>query len=111
MFPAVYFVKTNVPEERKQVLLPKKELRELPDSSLNIFKKSNIDRYIDKSNGLFVVKSIVFLNNFGCTEFSAYYTIDDKLDHSFEYQPDDFQEKLIKESHEECDYPKQIKLM
>ena len=53
IFPAVYFVNANLPEERFQVLLPKKELGELPDYSLNIFKRSNSERpsakfYIEK---------------------------------------------------------------
>ena len=44
IFPAVYFVNTNLPEERAQVLLPEKELSRLLQDSPNIFKKSNIDR-------------------------------------------------------------------
>ena len=53
MFPAVHFVNTNVPEERTQTLLPEKELNELPDDSTNIFKKSNIDGYMDRLNLFF----------------------------------------------------------
>ena len=41
IFPAVYFVNTNLPEERVQVLLSEKELIELPNNSPNIFKKSS----------------------------------------------------------------------
>ena len=44
IFPAVYFVNTNLPEERVQILLSEKKLSELADDSPNIFKKSNIDR-------------------------------------------------------------------
>ena len=44
-FPAVCFVNTNPLEER--VLLSEKELRGLPDDSPNIFKKLNIDRYLE----------------------------------------------------------------
>ena len=42
--PAVYFVNTNIPEEKVQELLSKKELSELPDDIQNIFKKANTDR-------------------------------------------------------------------
>ena len=42
IFLAMYFVSTNLTEERVQVLLPKKEPSKLPDESSNIFKKSNI---------------------------------------------------------------------
>ena len=44
---------TNLPEERVRVLLSKKELSELPDDSSNIFKKSNIDRYMKRPNATF----------------------------------------------------------
>ena len=53
VFRVTHFVDTNVLEERTQVLLSKKELIELPDDSQNIFKKLNIDRYIDRPNPLF----------------------------------------------------------
>ena len=46
----MYFVNTNLPEERVQVLLSEKELSELPDDSSNIFRKSNIDRYVERPN-------------------------------------------------------------
>ena len=41
IFPVVYFVKTNTPEERIQVLLSKKKLSKLPNNNPNIFEKSN----------------------------------------------------------------------
>ena len=41
---AVYFVNTNPPEERVEVLLSGKELSQLPENTLNISKKSNVDR-------------------------------------------------------------------
>ena len=34
--PAVCFVNKNVPEERTELLLPKKKLNELPDNNTNI---------------------------------------------------------------------------
>ena len=46
IFPAVCFVNTILPEERGQVLLLEKERSELPGDSPNIFKKSNINRYM-----------------------------------------------------------------
>ena len=49
IFPAVYFVNTNPPEERVQALLSEKELSELPDNSPNLFKKSNINCYMEST--------------------------------------------------------------
>ena len=48
IFPAVCFVNTNPLEERVQLLLSEKERRGLPDDSPNIFKKLNIDRYLER---------------------------------------------------------------
>ena len=42
IFSALHIFNINLPEEGVQVLLSEKGLRELPDDSPNIFKKSNI---------------------------------------------------------------------
>ena len=52
-FAAVYFINTNPPEERVQVLLSDKELNELPDNSPKFFKKSNIDHYMGRPSAAF----------------------------------------------------------
>ena len=56
IFLAVSFVNTNLPEEKVQVLISEKELRELPDDSPNTFKKSNIDRYMERTSATFCDK-------------------------------------------------------
>ena len=71
IFPAVYFVNTNLPEERVRVLLSKKELSELPDDSSNIFKKSNIDRYVERPNATFYNGKYSVLDHFCFAEFLA----------------------------------------
>ena len=111
IFPAVYFVNTNLPEERVQVLLSKKELSELPDDSSNIFKKSNIDRYVERPNVIFCNGKYSVLDYFCCTEFLAYYTLENKSSKTCEYQPDELDDNPIENNHEECSYPKKIKLM
>ena len=47
-FSAVYFVNTNLSEKRAKVLLPEKELSRLADDCPNIFKRSNIDCYMER---------------------------------------------------------------
>ena len=111
IFPAVYFVNTNLPEERVQVLLSKSELSELPDDSPNIFKKSNIDRYVEIPSATFCNGKYSALNYFCYAEFLAYYTLENKLSNSCKYQPNELDDSLIEKNHEECSYPKQIKLM
>ena len=53
IFPAVYFVNTNPPEERFKVLNSEKQLSKLPDDSPNIFKKSNTDHYMERPSASF----------------------------------------------------------
>ena len=78
IFPAVYFVNTNLPEETVWVLLSKKELSELPDDSSNIFKKSNFDRYVERPNATFCNGKYSVLAYFCFAEFLAYYTLEIK---------------------------------
>ena len=102
IFPAVHFVNTNLPEERVQVLLPEKELSELPDDSLNIFKRSNIDRYMERPSSRFCNRKYSVLNNFCYAEFLAHYTRENKSNRTCEYQPDELDGNLIENNHEEC---------
>ena len=85
IFPAVYFVSTNPSEERVQVLLSEKELSELPDNSLKIFKKSNIDRYMERTSATFCNKECSILDDFCYKEFLAYYTLENKSSKTGEY--------------------------
>ena len=69
IFPAVYFVNTNLPEERVQVLLPEKELSELPDDSPNIFQRSNFNCYIERPGASFCSGKDSVLNDFFMQNF------------------------------------------
>ena len=86
IFPAVYFVSTNPPEEeRVRVLLSEKELTELPGNSPKIFKKSNIDRYMERTSATFCNKECSILDDFCYKEFLAYYTLENKSSKTGEY--------------------------
>ena len=111
IFPAVYFVNTNPREERIQVLLSEKELSELPYNSPNIFKKSNIDRYMERPNATFCNGKYSILANFCYAELLAYYTLENRPSKTGEYQPDELDDNLIENNHENCSYPQKIKLM
>ena len=111
IFPAVYFINTNPPAERVQVLLSEKEPSEVPDNSPNIFKKSNIDRYLERPNATFCNGKYSILNDFCYPEFSAYYTLENKPSKTGEYQPDELDDNLIENNPEECSYRQKLKLM
>ena len=102
IFPAVYFVNTNLPEERVRVLLSKEQFSKLSDGNSNIFKKSNIDRYVERPNATFCNGKYKVLDYFCFSKFLGYYTPENKSSKTCEYQPDELDDKLIKNNHEEC---------
>ena len=64
IFPAEYFVNTNLLEKRVQVLFSKKELSKLSGKSPYIFKRSNIDCYIENPSGTFCNWKYIVLKYF-----------------------------------------------
>ena len=89
IFPAVYFVNINPPEERVKVLFSEKELSDLPDHSPNIFKKSNIDRYMKRPSATFCNGKYSIAEDFCYAEFLAYYTLENKSSKTCNYQQDE----------------------
>lgn len=56
MFLAVHFVNEDLSDQRVQILLSEKELTKLPEdysNYSNVFKKSNINRYMERLNATF----------------------------------------------------------
>ena len=76
VFPAGYFVNTNLSEERVQVLFSEKGRRELPDNRQNIFRKSNIYHYAERPSPTLCNKKYDVKNYFCYPEFLAYYTLE-----------------------------------
>ena len=85
IFSAAYFVNTNPPEEIVQVLLSGKELRKLATHNPNILKKSNIDRYIERSGATFCNEKYSMLDGFCYAEYLRYYTLENKSRKTCEY--------------------------
>ena len=104
IFQAAHFVNTNLTEERVQALLSEKELGELPDNSSNLFKKSNINRYMERPSATFCNGKYSVLNGF-YAEYLAYYTLENKSNKTCEYQSDELDDNLIENNHEECSHP------
>ena len=46
--PGISFINTNLPNNRIRMIKSEEELELLPDSSTDIFKKSIIDKYMDR---------------------------------------------------------------
>ena len=111
IFPAVYFVNTNLPEERVLVIISEKELSQLPDDSRNIFKKSNIERYVENASAAFCSGKYSALSYFYYAEFLAYHILENKSTNSREYQRNESDDSFIEKDYEDSSYPKQIKMM
>ena len=69
IFPAVYFVNTNLQEERVQVLFLKKNLPALPGDSPNILNRSVIDRYMERGSATTCKEKDSVLNDFVTQNF------------------------------------------
>ena len=78
MFLAVYYVNTNLLEERVRVLLSEKELSELQADSPNIFKRTNIEHYIENPSAIFCNGKFNILNDFCYAQCLTYYTLETK---------------------------------
>ena len=92
--------------ERVQVLLSENELCEVTDNSPKIFKKSNIDRYLERPSAIFCNGKHSILDDFCYAKFSAYYALENKSSKTGEYQSDELNDNLIENNHEECSHPK-----
>ena len=115
VLPSVYFVNTNLPEERSKILRTEEELKNLTDNnSTNIFKKKTLDRYMDRPNHSFCQGRYIMLDSFCFAEFVSCYTLYYKpkeVDQNDDYQPDALPDSLIEGNHNYRNYPKIIKLM
>ena len=78
IFHAVYFVNTNPPDERVQVLLSEKQLSKPSGNSPNIFKESNIDCYMKRPSAKFCDGIYSILDDFCYAVFLACYTLEIK---------------------------------
>ena len=114
VFPSVYFVNTNLPEEHSKILRTEEELKNLPDNSTTIFKRNTLDRYMDRPDHSFSQGRYRMLNSFCFAEFVSCYTIIYKpieVDQNDDYQPHALPESPIEGNYNCCNYLKIIKLM
>ena len=112
-FPGVIFANSNLPENRFRICRSKEELDELPEDSIDVFKKNMIDRYIDRPNRNFANGKYSVLDSFCFAEFIAHYYLLPKniKDSGNDNQPTVLQEIILETNHMACNYPSTIPLM
>ena len=111
--PAVYFVNTNMPEDRSRILLSEEDIGKLPDDSKYISKRNNIYRYINRPNLSFCSRKHKVLDSICFAKFVAHYILcksDEINSVDGAYQPDLLRDILLESNHD-CQYPKIIKLI
>ena len=64
---------------------------------------------MERPNATFCNGKYSMVDDFCYTEFLAYYTLGNKPSKTGEYQPDELDDNLIENNHEECSYPKKKK--
>ena len=101
-----FFLNTNLPEESVQALFSDKVLSKLPGNILNIFLRSNIDRYMGRPSATFCNEKYSNLNDFCYAEFLAYYTLENKSSNNCKCQRDQLDRNPIKINHKESTYLK-----
>ena len=57
-FSQACFAISNIPEERIKILKSETELNMLPGHCTDVFKRNNVDRYINRPNKCFAVGTI-----------------------------------------------------
>ena len=110
---SVIFANSNIPENRFRICRSKEEIAELPEDSIDIFKRNMIDRYIDRPNHTFQNGKFAALDSFCYAEFLAHYYLLPKTSYESvnDSQPTVLQELLLEINHTACNYPSTIPVM
>ena len=69
VFLAVLFANTNLPENSYRVCVREKEIKQLPESSTDIFKTNMLDRYKDSPSSKFGAGQYSVVNEICFAEF------------------------------------------
>ena len=75
-YPGIVFANTSLPEKRYRICKSEAELEELPPDSTDVFKRNNLDRYMDRPNVVFKDGKYSMLDRLCYGEFLAYYVLD-----------------------------------
>ena len=110
--PAVIFANSNLPDNRYRVFLSKEELANLPPKSTDVYKKSMVERYIDRPDSNFKNGRYRVIDHMCFAEFLSCYYVDYKTKDDNDCQP----EVLTTNTGDECDssvpnYPESIQMM
>ena len=90
----------------------REELAELPEDSTDIFKRSMLDRYIDRPNSAFQGGKYTEIDKLCYAEFlSNYYLILKPIEGTNDNQPEILTDNLILINHEAMLLPKTVPLM
>ena len=112
-FPGVIFANSNLPEQRFRIFRSKEEIDELPEDSVDVFKRSIFERYLDRPNCTFSSGKFRILDSFCYAEFVAHYSLlpNTSNDSVNDSQPTVLQELILEINHSACNYPSPIPLM
>ena len=66
---------------------------------------------MERQSAAFCNEKYIILDDFCYANFLAYYTLENNSNKTSEYQPDELDDNLIENNHEECPYPPKIKLI
>ena len=109
-FPGVIFANSSTPDCRYKMFRNQEEIEQLPDDSLDVFKKNMVDRYIDRPNATFLNAKYSVLDRFCFAEFLRYYYVTPPKNTN-DCQPEELSDKTLEICHDGLLYPVVIPLM
>lgn len=106
-FPAVIFANSNIPENRYKVCCSEEEIKELPEDSIDIFKRNMLDR----PNAKFSKGKYAIVDALCYAEFLSHYYLKTNDHSENDNQPTVLVDDIIEENHNPNMYPSVLPLM
>ena len=106
IFPGVLYANSSLPEKRVKMILSEKEISELPEDSVDLYKRNMIDRYVDRpGHGIYEI-----VNQLCFSAFIKHYQLEPRPIEN-DCQPEELMDGVIEVNHELVgQYPKIIPL-
>ena len=75
-FPTIQYVNTNFTDKRYRILKSELEVEELAEDSEELFRRTMLDRYIDRPNPTFLKRKFATCDNICFASFCANYVLE-----------------------------------
>ncbi|XP_057310266.1 uncharacterized protein LOC130648243 [Hydractinia symbiolongicarpus] len=110
--PGLTFANSNMPQHRYRIFLSEDEIKELPEDSIDVFKRNMIDRYLDRPDKNFRGGKYQIIDTLCYAQFLANYYVKLKPnDAQNDNQPEILVDEIMEANHSSSMLPKTVLLM